>query len=243
MAKRKPKKPDMPAVVLCSLWRNDEKRRLVDRVEHLLAKSETYPNLRWVWCVGDSKDDTAKALEELSTGYDVSIIHHDTGIRGEAMSTRTRRLSEAANAMLGGVKETDDYVLVHESDLVSPGDVVKRMVAHAQAGRCPIAGWTTLEVRPGQTVFYDTWGTRKDGVRFTNHAPYHVAYTADAPFTVDSFGSVFMFEAKDVEHINMTTGGVLDLCKQLKEQGRELWIDPRLPIVQPVDLWTFYDAP
>lgn len=234
---------NQPKVVLCSLWRNDLARQIADRVEHLLAKAESYPALRWLWCVGDSDDNTAQVLADLSVGYDVAILQHDTQIGGEAMSTRLRRLSQAANAMLEGVKRTDDYVLVHESDLISPYNVVARLVKHAEAGRCPIAGWTTLEVRPGEPVFYDTWGTRKDGVRFTNHPPYHVAYDANKPFKVDSFGSVFLFDAKDVKHIHMTTGAVLDLCRQLKEQGRELWIDPRLPIVQPRELWTFYEAP
>lgn len=233
----------LPRVVMCSLWRNDVNRRLVDRVEHLLAKAETYPALRWVWVVGDSTDDTAQALGELSIGYDVRIVDiGNTGIVGEDVPTRLRRLSETANEWWHWI-DGADYVLVHESDIVSPPDVVNHLVSYAERGKCPIAGWPVLEVRPGVTWFYDSFCYRKDGVRFSNQPPYHACYKADEPFTVDSFGTMYLFDAEDVPLVRFEDKAVLDLCRQLREQGRTLWVDPTLVIQQPHDLWTYHHAP
>lgn len=234
----------LPRVVMCSLWRNDSQRRLADRVQHLLAKAESYPSLRYVWVVGDSTDDTAHMLAALSPGASVQIVVNDTGIVGEDMPTRLRRLSQTANAWFNHVDDAD-YVMVHESDIVSPPNVVNQLVANAERGRCPIAGWPTIKLRGEQGVsyFYDTWAYRKDGVRFENDVPYHACYRYPEPFTVDSFGTMYMFDACDVPLVRFEDNAVLDLCRQLREQGRDLWVDSTLVVEQPRSLWTFFYAP
>lgn len=237
----------MPRVALCSIWRNDAHRDLAVRVAHLLSKVDDYPDLRWVWAVGDSEDDTAAQLLKLRMDYDVTVVVANSGITGYQPASRLRRLSVTANALwreidgddparAGG--QPDDYVLVHESDIVSPPDIVTRLVERAQAGICPVAAWSTLDLAPGLRVFYDTWATRRDGVHFTNNAPYHAAYQPDAPFAVDSFGTVYLFSAADAPRIEMRDGAVLDLCRQLRQAGRTLWMDPTIIVEQPHSLWT-----
>lgn len=234
----------LPRVVMCSLWRNDCNRRIVDRVDHLLAKAESYPNMRYVWVVGDSRDDTTQALAELSYGYEVQIVDiGDTGIEGEDVPTRLRRLSETGNEWWNWIDDAE-YVMIHESDILSPANVVNQLVAHAERGRCPIAGWPTIKLRGEQGVsyFYDTFCYRKDGVRFTNDVPYHSCYRYPEPFQVDSFGTMYLFHAEDVPLVRFHDRAVLDLCQQLHEQGRTLWVDPTLKVVQPYDLWVPYIA-
>lgn len=229
----------LPRVVMASMWMNDERRQLVDRVEHLLAKAESYPALRFVWVVGDSTDGTADALRQLTVGYDdVTIVEMATGIDGDDPDSRLRRLSVTANHYWQHVGDAD-YVLLHESDIQSPYNVVNLLVAHAEQGRCPIAAWPTLEIRPGRKVFYDCWAYRKDGVRFTNHFPYHACYRADRPFVVDSAGTVLLFHAEDASLAHMDKRAVLDLCWHLREQGRAIWVDPTLEVVQPHSLWEY----
>jgi hypothetical protein len=128
---------------------------------------------------------------------------------------------------------------MHESDLRSPANLVEIFLDHAQAGRCPIAGWPVLPVRPDLALFYDIWAYRKDGVMFTNAPPFHACYTPDAPFEVDSFGSCWLADAQDMRQasIRFAELAVLDICAQLRELGRHLWVDPKLTIVQPPALW------
>lgn len=226
-----------PNVVMCSMWRDDADRHLPQRVAHLLDKALTYPNLRWVFVVGDSIDDTVHRLADLAVGRDVTIVEMETGIEGEEAPARLRRLSQTANVYLDYLTAEDEYILIYESDIQSPLDVVNRLVAHADAGRCPIAGWPVLEIRPGRRVFYDTFLYRKDGRMFTNGAPYHACYRADAPFTVDSAGTMLLFAAADAPHVRMEAGGFLDICAGLRAQGRSIWVDPQLTIEQPHALW------
>lgn len=234
--------PEARRVALCSMWRNDlaPGRRLVDRVEHLLAKAESYPALRFFWVVGDSDDETLDALIDLSDGYDVAFTEIRTGIDGDDAQSRLRRLSETANCYMAADQTVCEYVLIHESDILSPHDIVNRLVAHALDGRCPIAAWPTLELRPGVKVFYDCWGYRKDGQMFSNNPPYHPGYKPNEVFTVDSFGTLFLFDAADAPHIRMRDRAVLDLCEQLRARGRTLWVDPALEVVQPHSLWQYH---
>lgn len=229
-----------PRVVMCSMWRNDADRHLADRVEHLLLKAESWPNTRFLWLVADSCDNTGELLYGLSTGYDnVTILEFRTDVDGDDASSRLRRLSQTANRYFENVQPSDDLIVVHESDIASPYDLLPRLITHAQNGYCPIAGWPVLEIRPGATLFYDCWAYRRDGQRFSNHSPYHPCYRSDRPFELDSFGTLFMMDARDAKHIHMNDRAVLDLCRQLKEQGRTLWCDPALKVIQPRELWEY----
>lgn len=230
-----------PSVVICSLWRNDTDRNLVDRAKHLLFKGQHYPAVRWVWVVGDSEDATAYRLRHLAHGLPVTVLDiGDTGIAGDDMTSRLRRLSVTANHFWAHCAGAD-YVLIHESDIVSPPDLVARLVDHAEQGRCPIAGWPTLEIRPGHTVFYDCWAYRKDGVRFRNTRPYHQCYRAEQPFTVDSAGTVLMFDGEDAGNVLMDKQAILDVCWHLRQMGREIWVDPTLEVSQPCALWRYHE--
>src|SRR5688500_12272074 len=115
---------------MLSLWRNDSQRHLDRRVNHLLSK--TYPRLRWVWVVGDETDDTEARLRKHWHGL-IEFVRGDTRIGGDDPPERMRRMSLAASAGLAAVRSTDDYVVIHESDLISPPDVVERFLA---TGRC-----------------------------------------------------------------------------------------------------------
>lgn len=229
-----------PRVLLCSMWREDAWKSIGNRVRHLLAKAETYANVRFLWVVGDSRDETAAVLRELTAGNAaVTIIEMETGIAGEDTESRLRRLSLTANVYLKNVLPSDDLVVIHESDLLTPPDLVNRFVADAERGICPVAAWPIINLVEGVVWCYDVWALRKDGARFTNGPPYHQAYQADRVFSVDSFGSVFMFHAEDAPHVHMDKRAVLDLCWHLRERGRTLWVDPEIVAEQPLELFTF----
>lgn len=227
----------IPRVVMLSFWRNDADRRLEDRARHLLAK--TYPLLRWVWVVGDSDDVTANILRALSGDANVQVIEHTTGY-----TDRYMRLSTSANLGIDRVQPDDDYVFIHESDLVSPPDVVERLLSH---GKMPIAAWPTITLPDFGKAFYDIWGFRKDGMLFSNLPPFHPAYLSQEVFEVDSVGSCWMFHAADARAgVRMGRGCAVEMCQRLRWRGRRIWVDPTTEVEQPVDLWVRHsvrDAP
>lgn len=228
----------LPKVLACSMWREDAWANIGNRLRHLLAKAESYPNIKFLWVVGDSNDETAAVLREQTAGRDdVTVLDiGSTGIKGDDMASRLRRLSVTANHYLKNVGDAD-YVLIHESDIISPANLVNLLVANAEAGHCPIAAWPVLEIRPNFKVFYDVFCYRKDGVRFTHMPPYHPCYHADRPFIVDSAGTILMFHAEDAGNVLMDKRAILDLCWHLRELGRDIWVDPRIVVEQPVGLW------
>ena len=155
-----------------------------------------------------------------------------------------RRLSLTANAGLEAVKPEDDYILIHESDLLSPVDLVERFL---ESGKSPIAGWPVL----GEAnVFYDIWAFRgKDGAKFTGLPPYHESYKPDALFEVASVGSCWMFRAEDAlpsagsGGVRCEKWGAVELCQKLKLLGRRSWGDPTIRIEQPMGLFVSRKPP
>jgi len=219
-----------PNVVMQSMFMNDVDRNLIDRMLHLTEKS--YPKLRWIWLVGDSQDETEDILRAYAaeTDLDIEVIRVDTDILDETPAIRLRRMSLTRNAGLERARPEDDYWLMHESDLLSPTDIVEQFLA---TGKCPVAGWVTL----GISCFYDTWAYRKDGQLFKNWDIDHRPYGHDI-FEVDSVGSCWLIDAGDVRNgLRCESMDVLELSNKLRERGRRIWVDPNIPIVHPEELF------
>lgn len=221
-----------PNIVLVSIWMNDVNKRLLERATHLLEKEDI---TRWVWATGDCSDSThadLQAIADKNPDKDIVLINHDTGLAGENPAVVVKRKSITFSAALDQIKASDDYVLVHDSDLVSPVDLAKQLLS---IGKLPVAGWVTL----GENgIFYDTWGYRQGGQMFSNYPPYHAVYNPETPFEVDSVGGCFMIHAEDiVSGVRCEQYGVVELFAKLKDLGRQVWVIPTLKIVQPRDLW------
>lgn len=221
----------MQRVVMLSFWRDDARRNLSARAYHLLTK--THPALRYVWVVGDSCDATWSILQREAEGRPVQLLNIHTGI-----PERFERLSFTANVALGCVGESDDVVMIHESDLISPPDVVEQLLA---TGKDVVGGWPVLTIPGHRELFYDTWGYHARGACFQNTPPYHAVYRPDALFRVDGVGSVWAFPAADVrDGLRCETQGARDLCRGLRQRGHEIWVAPWIKIVQPYDLWVYH---
>lgn len=222
---------DVNRIVMLSCWSNDGGRALDARAAHLLSKVRT--NVRLAWLVGDSEDETFARLQWkiFASGFEgaVALVQRDTGIRVRSFEDRLARLSLTLTYMLELVEDADDVVIIHESDLLSPPDVVDRLLAMP----LPSAGWPVLRLEGGE-AFYDTWAFRKDGERFTNWPPYHACYRADGPFEIDSAGSVTAWAADDVRGVNVAADAIIGLCAHV---GKRVTVDPSLRIVQPRELW------
>lgn len=226
-----------PPVLMLSIWKQDVGRRLEERAEHLLAK--TYPRLRWVWVVGDSTDGTWLHLHHVQARHrhaNVEIVNiGDTGHPGPTANDRMLRISAAVTAGLERVRPRDQYVLIHESDIVSPEDVVERLVALSESkGHAVTGGWPML----GE-LLYDIWAMRKDGQHLSNHTPRPAE-----PFELDSLGTVYLMPAWPFhDGLRCRANGAVELCQEMRRRGYAVWCDPSIVVQQPLDLFVPWGFP
>jgi len=236
--------------VLClSMWFNDAGKHIADRAVHLLTK----PGItRWVWSIRPGRDCTPQFLVALADYAGKTADQASVYVEPEEQpADRIERLSRAGDALLSTV-EDEDYVLWHESDLFTPDDLVERL---ASIDAAVVGGWPLLSHDQTKSlgiktqkrmylegaIFYDTWGYRKDGTRFKNNPPYHECYREE-PFPLDTVGSVALIKADYIRRgARMNGGGMVGLCDSIRQMGGEVWCDPRVPVVQPTELWTMND--
>ena len=228
------------------MWYGDAGKHLAERAIHLYRKPAVN---RWLFSVRPGRDATGEFLDSLADrfcpGGDV-VLYAEPDEQPEA---RIERLSLAGDRLLDMVDEAADYVLWHESDLFTPADLVVRLACLKAAAA---GGWPLLShcvERPDlgikapqrltleQPIFYDTWGYRAASTRFANLPPYHEVYRPE-PFRLDSVGSVVLIEAEYIRRgARMNGGGLVGLCDAIRSMGGEVWCDPRVPVVQPMELW------
>jgi len=230
-------------------WKADVGKHFFRRVTHLLDK----PGVdHWIWGVRETNDLTFMILENLASGESERL----TVVKEEwpPWPERILNLSVLGDWGIGlALQAGADRVLIHESDLITPTDVVDRLSATPGA---VVGGWPVLANKdvpeelmlyPGamlaeQGAFYDTWAYRQDGVRFLNREPYHPSYVADRPFRIDSVGSVALVDAEYLRRgARCFPGGFVGLCESVRRLGGEVWCDPTVPVVQPLELWKFND--
>ena len=231
--------------VCVSMWKGDAGRHLARRAQHLLAKQGVD---EWVWVIRQTADMTPDILREESEGKPVTLAEESW----PAPNDRMLRLSVAADFGVAiAVARGADRILWHESDLFSPPDVVSLL---ARTSAAVVGGWPVL---PGEETpeelrlfsgcsvfkseqFYDTWGYRAGGERFTNDAPYSPHARTDEPFKLDSVGSVALIDAGIIRRgARFLPGAFINFCQWVHALDGEVWCDPRVKIVQPLELWTF----
>jgi hypothetical protein len=238
-------------VLMLSLFYADAGKHLADRALHLYRKPGV---TKWLFSVRPSNDCTADFLDAMAGDCGKAegecVIFQEPDEQPEDIY---ERLSLAGDRLLSAV-EDEDYVLWHESDLFTLPDVVERLAALrvAAAGGWPVLSHdpahpqlgvsTPKPMRIEPPFFYDTWGYRQGGKRFGNHPPHHDCYRPE-PFRLDSVGSVVLVEAAYIRRgARMRGNGLVGLCDMVREMGGEVWCDPRVPVVQPTELWTIKDG-
>lgn len=238
-------------VTLLSMWYGDAGKHLADRALHLFAKSHV---TRWLFSVRPARDCTEQFLAVLADYADKAedevAIYREPD---EQPVARIERLSVAGDRLLDMVDDEADYVLWHESDLFTQHDVVARL---AMTDAAAVGGWPMLSHDPAHPAlgvrtpkrmaldppfFYDTWGYRANGTRFGNNPPHHDVYRPE-PFRLDTVGSVVLVKADYIRRgARMAGGGLVGLCDAVRGLGGEVWCDPLVPVVQPMELWTMHN--
>lgn len=246
-------------------WKGDVGKHLLRRTSHLLDKQGVSG---WIWIVRDVNDCTTKALGYVQDHSPVPVIVIIEP--WEKPDDRILACSLVGDvAINAAIMRGAERVLIHESDLISPEDIVPRLAAvlDGDRRRAVAGGWPCLAsegmdesldlcdgaLRLGRQMkidiggqpahlplFYDTWGYRHDGQRFSSMPPYSPCYRPDEPFQLDTVGSVALIDAAYLRGgARMENEGFVGLCDRIRQMGGEVWCDPRIIVNQPLELWTF----
>lgn len=246
-----------PRVCITSMWRNDANRDLEARASHLYSKCYyAMGPVTFVWCVGDSVDDTYDRLLAIARllGPNITITRYDTGITGNSIPQRRDRMSRTATWMFTCLPDDCDLVLMHESDLRTQTNIVGQLhLAYRFAcllnGAGPgnihpyaVAGWPTIHI-PGEPSprFYDVWAYEHvNGQPFTpdEPRPQLVANSPAALIPVNSFGSVWMAPIGLVRNSVLGVDCIKHLCRQWRCDGARLYCAPHIDVIQPTHLWS-----
>lgn len=180
---------------------------------------------------GDSTDGTRHSLGRL--------LHH-SGLKGELVDVThggpvygsvedTRRFAQLAgvyNALLPHIPADADVALFVEADLIWEPETLLALIAQAQTQPAVYAPM----IMDGPQSFYDVWAYRRDGLRFTKRPPYHHDLNG-ALLEMDSVGSCLAMPAAWARGIQFPQEDVVvGFCRQLREQGHSIRLDPRLAV-------------
>lgn len=218
-------------IVIMSLWRDDANRDFRRRVNHLLSKTSRYHEIEYLWGCGDAVDNTPALLKAALPASRGHVVDVTTGIAGEEVTGRRIRLAKSASMLFDLIPLDADYVMLHESDLLSPIDVVDRLLE--AGGGNPTAGWPVIQLG-GEELFYDIWAYKhRNGGYFGQREP-----RPSNIIEVDSFGSVWLAPAHLVRGRTLDQTCIRSLCAQWRSEHVMMCVDPTTKITQPTSLWT-----
>jgi len=145
--------------------------------------------------------------------------------------TRREEIYSMSNYLLSKLQD-EEYVLLSDSDLIDASrKLLKSMVLQ---GKDIIAPMVVMD--EANDWFYDTWGFRKNGVRFSNMFPYFKDFRWDAGLIeLDSVGSFYLMKREIADKFRYTWSsndklehGHVQFCKEARDAGYHVFTDSAL---------------
>lgn len=187
---------------------------------------------------GDSTDNSFALLESglVAHGLQGKVLEcsHGGQVFGSVDNAqRWRNISKVCNYLLMFLPK-NDVVLYVESDLLWTPDTMLALLDDMN-GYDAVAPMC-FHLPTGK--FYDTWGHRKDGVRFSQSSPYHAALNQVHPgerIEIDSAGSCIVMRAEvaALARFLPTELGIVGFCGDMRQWGFKLWLNPHQRVYHP----------
>jgi hypothetical protein len=226
-------------VTLISCFRNATGyiERYFDQLTDLINELQDRGDWIYViWGEGDSTDDT-KAKLAYNTVWstdalirDVDCTHGGADYGSVVNTERFRQLAHVGNCMWAHIPQDADAVVYVESDLIWEPEAILTLIDRLQDYPA-ISPMVYLRRQGfGQNAFYDVWAGRKDGKHFSHYPPYCDGFDPDKPFQVDSMGSCMAIRGTLAKGLIWDEQVFVGICRQLKEQGYGIWIDPTVAV-------------
>lgn len=204
-------------------------------------------DVQWIVAVGESSDNTAQMLEERAaflmgqvtnlrpkSSRDFFTVDGGPVFGSVDLQERWEHISRVCDSIFDRVGEDVDAMIYVESDLIWDASTMMALLSHLGNSAAQIDAVSPMNFHQPNGHFYDTWGYRKDGVRFNATRPYHpgVNYRMTQ---IDSAGSCIVMRGevartcrfKPAEH------GIVGFCMDMQAHGYTHWLDPQLAVHHP----------
>ncbi len=231
-------------IVLASIFRNstgylDRYFGQATRLAGALAR--TGDTLKLMLAEGDSSDDTYHSLMNDRSGLDTTVIKAEHGgpVFGSIDNDqRWRNISFVCNTLLQAITDDPfpaDAVVYVESDLFWHPEMMVTLLGHLNDLDIDAVAPMCFHLPTG--LFYDTWGHRKDGIRFIPYPPYH-PHLVDDPTgltRIDSAGSCIVmsrFVARNCR-FEPPERGIVGFGDDMRRLQFQLWLDPAQRVLHP----------
>lgn len=183
---------------------------------------------------GDSQNDTRGMLTKSAAlrhfDLDLGTCNHGGPWFGSTEAPeRMVALSKVASTIFDGIRASDDVVVYVESDLIWSATAIGHLIGAIAPGRDIVAPLVMAGA-----AFYDIWGYRADGVRFSPFPPYHHRLRLDGLTEVDSVGSCFAMAATvPLSGVRCASGALVEFCQNARRSGFRIFVDARERISHP----------
>ncbi len=193
---------------------------------------------------GDSDDNTYQEILNTASDYNLAgqmtllkVDHGGPAFGSIDHNTRWRNISKVCNAVLNMVPTCDRYIYV-ESDLIWDADMMLRLLGDIADGADAVAPMC-FSSQNGN--FYDTWGYRYCGEKFSPRFPYSkgIPYGAlnfgDIRPVIDSAGSCLVMRGEVPQATRFTPPErcIVGWCEDMALHGFVLQLNPNEQVLHP----------
>lgn len=209
--------------------------RYFDQIERLgWALGSRGDTLHLILGYGDSTDGTGEELFEACQyrfpAHLMEVSHGGPHFGSIEDAQRFRQLACVGNKLWAAIPPDANVVALVESDLIWEPKVMMALIDHLAT--YPVIAPLIMDLTPPDR-FRDVYAFRRNGVRFTNHAPYHADLNGEV-LQVDSAGSVLVMRAELARKARFPEEDVIvGFCREIYEQGGEVYVDPTLKAIHP----------
>lgn len=229
-------------LAIASAFRNSSSRNHLTRWLTQVAALQTRLNmdghrLRAIAVEGDSTDDTRAQLLAGAARHSIALtlLTCDLGtphFPSTEDPVRLSGLSRVLNTAMEATWPDDDAVLYVESDLIWYAGTILALVSVMACNEHIDILAPLVFAGPN---FYDVWGFRKDGERFSPFPPYHACLVDAFCTPVDSVGSCLLMRGQVANHVRVTNDQALvGWCASAREKGYTIYVNPALRVDHPV---------
>ncbi len=219
-------------VVVCSIFRNSDSyiERYFGQIQSLRAALAPEP-VRLALSEGDSTDWTwTNLLTHITPQDELARVEHGGPHFGSVDNpARWEQISRVVRPTVAAALELrPDVVVWVESDLIWETGAMVKLIETARQGRAV----APMVMAAGEERFYDVWGFRLRGNKFSPGLPYfpadpNASNDADSHLRkIDSCGSCFA--TPDMHALRWWDGHW-----PYRNGDEQLWIDPTVEVIHP----------